>query len=76
MTSDADAEMARSYAGAPTNEADLKKARISGEQAGAVLDHEGGENPYGHDVFDLRTAWFDGFSTGRAKAGDERSQHC
>lgn len=75
MTSDADAEMARSYAGAPTNEADLERARASGEQAGADLDHEGGENPYGHDVFDFQTAWFDGFSSGRAKAADKRGEH-
>ena len=71
---EADEETARLLRGANSSEADRQHARAGGEEAGADLTRQAGENPYGHDVFGLRTAWFEGFSIGRARAAQGRGE--
>lgn len=71
---DADADIVRTAAGRGTDQSDVEAARARGEEAGADLSREGGENPYEHDVFELRTTWFDGFSAGRARNADDRGK--
>jgi len=71
---EADAETVRSLAGTGPSEADLKAARANGEDAGADLARMAGENPYSHNVFDLRTAWFEGFSAGRVRGAGSRGE--
>ncbi|MHC9417678.1 hypothetical protein ACYZX9_03660 [Sphingomonas citri] len=56
-------------------EDEVSAARAGGEQAGSDLGHLGSENPYGHDVFQLRTAWFKGFSAGRVRSAHERGEN-
>lgn len=53
---------------------DRKVAREKGESAGARLEHSGAECPYGHEALELRTAWFDGFSIGRASNAHHRGR--
>jgi hypothetical protein len=69
-----DAEIIRSSRGGDAKGADMAAARASGETAGADLLRPAGDNPFGHTVMDLRTAWFDGFSAGRARAARERGE--
>ncbi|WP_436804364.1 hypothetical protein [Sphingomonas sp. DT-51] len=64
----ADAETVAANVGVDEGEADLEAARSSGERAGADLSHQGVECPYGHENFEMRTAWFNGFSEGRVKS--------
>jgi hypothetical protein len=41
---------------------------IIGERAGADPRCFAGDTPFGHDKFDLRTAWLDGFAKGRMRS--------
>lgn len=56
------------------DDAEVSTATASGEQAGSDLGHLGSENPYGHDIFQLRTAWFNGFSAGRVRSAHDRGE--
>jgi len=44
---------------------DLAKAQAQGRQMGKSAECRAGMCPYGHDQFQLRSAWMDGFSDGR-----------
>lgn len=57
------------------DDAEVSTATASGEKAGGDLGHLGSENPYGHDVFQLRTAWFKGFSAGRVRSAHDRGEN-
>lgn len=67
-------EIIRPTSGREVDDAEISNATTSGEQAGNDLGHLGSENPYGHDVFHLRTAWFKGFSAGRVRNAHDRGE--
>lgn len=66
MMSAADEEVVPANGRAESGEADLQVARAAGKRAGAELSRQSIECPYGHEVLELRTTWFNGFSEGRA----------
>ena len=47
--------------------AEQRKAHSAGQYAGLFVECEAKMCPYSHDQLDLRMAWMDGFSKGRAQ---------
>ncbi|MBW6526400.1 hypothetical protein KZ813_06065 [Sphingomonas sp. RHCKR7] len=64
----------RSTDGRGASATDVSTAEAEGRDAGGNLARSACENPYGHDIFELRTAWFNGFSAGRVRSAHERGE--